>query len=264
MAPPFARSLQIIALVALVTWPRGAAHELAAQGRPGGPPAPTARQQAPIDLVGSWVSVITEDWRWRMVTPARGDFASVPLTPEAFAAASAWDPAKDEAAGESCRAYGAPGLMRLPTRLRISWADEQTLRVEADAGTQTRTFHFDGRVATGPPSWQGYSAALWDVYQAPRGRGAAPAGPSRRFGSLRVVTTNLRPGYLRKNGVPYSSSAVLTEHWEQYAGPAGEQWIVVTSIVEDSRNLQQPFITSLNFKKESDGSKWAPSACSAR
>ena len=69
-----------------------------AQGRGGAPAAPPApRVGAPIDLTGYWVAVISEDWRWRMVTPARGDVASIPLNPKGFADANAWDPARDTA-----------------------------------------------------------------------------------------------------------------------------------------------------------------------
>ena len=90
---------------------------------PGAVPPTSARMSAPTDVTGYWVSLITEDWRWRMIMPAKGDYQSVPITPEAKRAADNWDPAKDEAAGEACRAYGAAGIMRLPTRLRVSWAD---------------------------------------------------------------------------------------------------------------------------------------------
>src|SRR5262249_46270663 len=85
-----------------------------AQGRGRGPagPPPTPKAAAPVDLTGYWVSIVTEDWRWRMVTPPKGDYASVPLSAEGRKVADAWDPAKDE--GEQCKAYGAPGLMRLP------------------------------------------------------------------------------------------------------------------------------------------------------
>ena len=62
---------------------------------------------APIDMTGYWVSIVTEDWRFRMVTPAKGDYASVPVNAEARKVADAWDPAKDEAEGNQCKAYGA-------------------------------------------------------------------------------------------------------------------------------------------------------------
>lgn len=232
-------------------------------GRAGGPPAPpqTAQQMAPIDLTGYWVAVISEDWRWRMVTPAKGDVASIPLTPEGFKTAQAWDPAKDEAAGEQCRAYGAAGLMRTPTRLHITWADANTLRMDTDYGTQTRLFHFGSWTApAGPATWQGASVAKWEGI--PRGRGGAAPAPTT--GSLSVVTTKLRPGYLRKNGVPYSANTVLNEYWDLTTAPNGDKWIVITSIVTDPANLQLPFTTALQFKKEADGSKWDPTPCNAR
>ena len=229
------------------------------QGRAGGPPAapPTPRANAPIDLSGYWVSIISEDWRWRMVTPPKGDYASIPLNQAGKDAADQWDPAKDTAAGEQCRAYGAPGLMRAPTRLNITWQDDRTLKVESDYGGQTRLFHFaPGKPAGGAPSWQGESMAQWEA--AGRGRGVGP-----RFGNLKVVTTNLRPGYLRKNGVPYSAGATLTEYWDLFAGRNGESWLIITSIVHDPQYLQTDWITSLNFKKEANAAKWDPTPCSA-
>jgi hypothetical protein len=241
----------------------GRAGGAAPGGRAGGPP-PSARTTAPIDLTGNWVAVISEDWRWRMVTPAKGDVQSIPVTQKALDAANAWDPQRDTAAGEQCRAYGAPGLMRAPTRLRISWQDDQTLKVETDYGMQTRLLYFaPGRPPTGPPSWQGSSVARWE--NAPRGRGAGPAaggqGPPPS-GNLRVVTTNLRPGYLRKNGVPYSANTVYTEYWNLFRTPTHE-FLVITSVVRDPENLQIDWLTSLNFQREADGSKWDPTPCNA-
>src|SRR6202167_1070307 len=146
---------------------------LLAQGIPpgpglgsGGPPqAPKSAQgSAPVDFTGYWVSVVTEDWRWRMVTPIKGDFASIPLNNEGRKIGNAWDPDKDTAAGEQCKSYGAAAIMRVPGRVHISWADENTLKVETDAGTQTRLFQFKptGKDLIGyvPPedkrTWQGY------------------------------------------------------------------------------------------------------------
>ncbi len=250
-------------MIALLTL----AASLYAQGRGQQPPA-SPRAAAPVDFTGTWVSVITEDWRWRMVTPARGDFASIPLNAEGRRAGEAWDPAKDEAAGEQCKAYGAGGIMRLPARLRISWQDDSTLKIETDEGTQTRLLHFGGK----PPeradrSWQGYSAAQWE--QPIRGPGTpAPGLGAVRQGtqgrSLEVVTTQLRPGYLRKNGAPYSANAVVKEFFDLSKERNGDTWFVVTTIIEDPQYLTEPFVTSTNFKKIPDGSGWSPSPCSAR
>jgi len=252
--------LQVFALLLLL--PAGTF----AQGR-GQPPA-TARAAAPVDFTGTWVSVVTEDWRWRMVTPARGDFASIPLNPEGRKVGEAWDPAKDEAAGEACRAYGAGGIMRLPGRLQITWQDDNTLRIETDQGTQTRLFHFGGK----PPeraerTWQGYSAANWE--RPPRGIGTpAPGLGAVRQGqqgrTLEVVTTQLRPGYLRKNGAPYSANAVVREFYSLSKERNGDIWFVVTTVVEDPTYLTEPFVTSTNFKKQADTTGWKPEPCSAR
>jgi len=232
-----------------------------AQGRGAVPAAPpTPRAMAPIDLTGYWVAVISEDWRWRMVTPAKGDYASIPLNVAGKNLADTWDPAKDEGAGEQCKSYGAPGLMRGPTRLHITWLDETTLKLESDYGIQTRLLQFRAprTAATAAPSLQGVTAAQWVMAGGGRGRGGPPRG------SLKSITTRLRPGYLRKNGVPYSANTVFTEYWDVVPGPNGSQWLVVTNTVEDPANLQIPWVTSVHFKKEPDGAKWDPTPCSAR
>jgi hypothetical protein len=204
------------------------------------------------------VAVISEDWRWRMITPAKGDYPSIPMTADSKALADTWDPAKDEAAGEQCRSYGPPGLMRGPIRMHITWLDPSTLKVETDYGMQTRLFHFGSWTPPqGPPTWQGISVAKW---QTPTG--AQPPG-APKTGSLSVVTDRMRPGYLRKNGVPYSANARLTEFWD-HVEQSGTRWIVLTSIVYDPKYLLVPFTTSLQFKKEADGAKWDPTPCSAR
>ena len=254
-------------------------------GRGGGAPAAPVvpKAAAPIDITGYWVSLVTEDWLYRMVTPAKGDFASVPLNNQGKQAANNWDPAKDEAAGEQCKSYGAPAIMRVPGRLHIDWQDDNTLKIDYDAGTQTRLLHFGGTPpASGDAGYQGYSVASWEglargrgVFGLPGGgagltggppaAGAAKGGPPAvRPGSLHVVTTRIKPGYLRKNGVPYSANTVLTENIDKVTEPDGETLLIVSSIVDDPQNLTQEFLTSTHFKKEPDGSKWSPSVCSSR
>ena len=192
-----------------------------------------------------------------MLTPPKGDVAGIPLNAEGRKIADTWDPAKDAEAGEACRAYGAAGLMRIPGRLHITWQDERTLKVETDAGTQTRLLRFGGGAAAGGAerTWQGNSVAAWDAVQGGNG--------SPRWGTLRVVTTQLRPGYLRKNGAPYSENTVLTEYFDLQSGPRNATWITITTIVNDPKYLTQEFITSTDFRKEPDGSKWKPALCSA-
>ena len=220
----------------------------------GGPPLPVgaAEDRAVVDLTGYWVSAVTEDWKFRMVTPNPGAYRGVPLNGEGQRVADAWDPDADEAAGEACRAYAAPAIMRVPGRLRISWADGDTLRIETDAGTQTRLFRFDDVGAgRGERSWQGHSAAEWQP---------SDAGG----GNLRVVTTNLRAGYVRKNGVPYSENAVLTEYYDLHGAPNGDEWLVITTVLDDAAYFNGPFLTSTNFKRIPDDSGWDPTPCSVR
>jgi hypothetical protein len=234
-----------------------AAAPLKAQGR--GPE--TARAAAPIDLTGYWVSVVTEDWRFRMMTPAKGDYPSIPLNAAGRRVADRWDPAKDEAAGDTCKAYGAAAIMRMPGRIHITWQDDLTVKVETDTGAQTRLFHF-GRPQppAGPPTWQGFSVAEWEYAGGGRRGRAAVQG-----GDLKVVTTHLRPGYLQKNGVPYSGDAVVTEHFDALnKEPNGDQWLIVTTLVEDPQYLNQPFQRSTHFKRQADETGWDPSPCTAR
>lgn len=245
----------------------------AQRGNPQPPQSP--RAAAPIDLTGYWVSIVTQNWRWRMVTPPRGDYSGVQMTPAARKIADAWDPAKDEAAGEQCKSYGAPAIMSVPGRIRISWQDDRTLKVETDAGMQTRLFRFAS--AQQPPgagarTWQGDSVAEWQVSRTNIPLFLRPASPIgggdppeiERGGSLRVVTTNVRPGYLRKNGVPYSADVAMTEHWEVFERPNGEEWLTITTEIVDPLYLSQPRLLAIPFKKEADGSKWDPTPCSAR
>jgi hypothetical protein len=79
-----------------------------------------------------------------------------------------------------------------------------------------------------------------------------------------VVTTNLKPGYLRKNGVPYSARTVVREYFSLSRERNGDTWFVVTTIVEDPEYLTTPFVTSTNFKKQADAAGWNPTPCVAR
>jgi len=225
---------------------------LHAQGR--GPAPRNPKDGALIDLTGYWVAIVTEDWRFRMVTPPKGDYPNFPLNDAAKKIADAWDPAKDEAAGDQCKAYGSVNIMRIPTRLHISWTDDTTLKIETDAGKQTRLLHFGNpKPPAGPADWQGFSVARWEP--------SAGRGPG---GSLKVATTRMRPGYFQKNGVPYSANASMTEYFDVVKEPSGDQWLVVKSIVEDPQYLTRSFIRSTHFRKQADMSGWNPTPCSAR
>jgi hypothetical protein len=234
------------------------------------PPAQSPRAVAPTDLTGYWVAVVTEDWRWRMVTPPKGDFSSLPLNAEGRRVANQWDPASDIKAGEQCRAFGAAGVMHgIPIRLHVTWQDENTLKMEIDNGTQTRLFHFDPRARPpARPDWQGFSVATWETSGEGQGQTPFNNGPGGQntlrpglSGSLRVVTTRMRPGYLRRNGVPYSGNAKLTEFFDRTMEPNGGSWLVDTSVLEDPEYYDTSVILTTHFKREADGSKFQPRPC---
>lgn len=225
-------------------------------GRGGGGRGPqTAKAGAPVDLTGYWVSVVTEDWRYRMVTPTKGDYNGVPMTPAARMVADAWDPQKEASSPDQCKSYGAPAILRIPDRIHITWQDDETMRMDIDAGKQTRVFHFGNwKSPGGAASLQGDSVAEWEA--GGRGRGATD-------GSLRVETTNLKGGFLRKNGVPYSEQTKLEEFFDLITEPDGSPMIVVTISTTDPMYLRQPFVITSQYKKEADGAKWKPTDCSA-
>jgi hypothetical protein len=223
-------------------------------GRGGAPPTPKA--VSPSDLTGYWVSVVTEDWLYRMVTPAKGDYAAVPVNAAGRKVADAWDPARDEAEGNQCKSYGAPAIMRVPGRVHIAWQDDDTLTIDTDAGRQTRRLNFRAAAAGPGGDWQGVSIAEWEVVAG--ARGPLPGG------GMKVVTTKMKPGYLRKNGVPYSASAVVTEFFDRVNESNGDSWLIVKTIVDDPQYLAQRFITSTHFKKQADASGWNPTPCAAR
>ena len=247
----------VVAAAVVMSWAAQAAAQFPPPG--GGPPA-TPRASAPIDLTGVWVSIVNEDWRWRMITAPRGDFPGLPLSPAGRAIAMAWDPKTDG----SCKAFGAAAVMRMPTRVRISWADEVTLKIETDNGQQTRLLHFGAGRPPGAQSLQGDSAADWQRTLPPNNPfginfpGGPPPPPG---GSLRVVTTNLSGGWLRRNGVPYSAKTTVTEFFDRFPVPDGSEWFVVTTQVVDPEYILGRLVTSSHFRREPDASQWAPKPC---
>jgi len=256
-----------------------AAQDFGAPTRGNAPPAPpkTPREASPKDLTGYWVSVVTELWRYRMLVPDKNDYQFVPLNPEGRKLAGTWDPAKDQASGDECKSYAAPAIMQVPGRLHIYWQDDNTLRIDTDSGTQTRLFHFGGSSPQNdPPTWQGYSVASWqgaENIDTRDGQGGPiqdasgkliPGRMMRQADYLKVVTTHLRPGYLQKNGIPFSANAMLEEDFDTFPEPySGNTWLTVTAVVNDPQYLIEPLFTHAHFKKLPDNSGWDPTLCHA-
>ena len=248
-----------------------------AQQPPAARPTATPQSIAPIDLVGTWVSVVSEDWRWRMMTPAKGDYASLPLSEAGRKAADTWDYQASQTPENACKPFGVGNIMRMPGRIKISWQNPSTLKLDFDAGSQTRLLNFVAGQAPAEATWQGYSQAAWEIAGqavevdrngipvAPaaggRGRGGRGGGQPPRGGALRVTTTSFKPGFLRKNGVPYSEKASIIEYFDRLSYPNGDEVLLVRTVVEDPQNLQVPFITSTNFKREASDAKWKASPC---
>jgi hypothetical protein len=207
-------------------------------------PPRTPRESAPYDLAGYWVSLVSEDWRVRMLMGQKGDWLFMQgrygsLNAEGLRAANAADPVNEA----PCMAYGAAGIMRVPGRLRISWEDDSTLRIETDAGEQTRLLRFGtAEPAGGAPTPQGHSVARWER------------------GDLTVVTTQMSPGYYFKHGVPYSEQATMTEYFTVIPEPDAEYLFVTTTVV-DPLYLDGSYDRTLTFKREHDGTQWTPTAC---
>jgi hypothetical protein len=235
----------------------------AQRGRRGAPPTGgTPQAAAPIDLTGNWVSVVSEDWLQRMLIPPRGDYAGVPLTLEGRRVANMWEPSM--LAADGCKPFGAPAVMRVPGRLQISWDSDTTIKIVTDAGLQTRLLHFGAPQAPAAErTWQGYSQAQWEqlIQRGGQGGGLVPP-PPRAGGALKVTTTKLRAGYLRKNGVPYSEDVVPTEYFDRLSEDDTE-WLIVKTIVNDPKYLSQDFVTSTHFRLEPDAAKWMPQPCEA-
>ena len=164
-----------------------------------------------------------------MVTPPKGDYASVPLNPEGRKAADAWDLRRQRR-----RASAAPLVPPADAHAdagRISWQDDNTLKVETDAGQQMRLFEFETSAPSGTVTrtagllpaertWQGVSAAQWFRQRSRAGWGSAVGPAAGR--QPRAVTRHMRAGYLRKNGVPDSEDAIVTEAFHRHDEPNGD------------------------------------------
>ena len=153
---------------------------------------------------------------------------------------------QDQADKDHCKAYGAANIMRVPGRFHITWADDRTLKIETDAGTQTRLLKFPAAgpaAAAGPPSRQGNSTAQWE----------------RK--SLRVETSNLLPGYLQYNGVPHSANLKMLEYFDVITEPGGEIWLIDDAVLTDPGILVRSHKRSTHLRKQADNKGWDPEPC---
>ena len=212
-----------------------------------------ARASAPIDLTGYWVAVVNEDWRYRMVTPAKGDYGGV-RSRRKRCRSSTTGIRPQTRRREECKSWCRRGHAAAGSASH-HLAGRHHTEGRGGRGHANASLSIPGRpAAAGTPTWQGDSTAQWERGG---GRGAPPVG-----GSLTVVTRNMRPGYLRKNGVPARERdrhgafrPVAISWWPDARRHHGGR----RSAVSTAATHRQ-----LAFQRKADGSKWDPTPCSAR
>jgi len=188
---------------------------------------------AQIDLSGEWNPMFHEDQPERIPGPEIGDYLGLPITDAARLRAEAWDAEILTLPEHQCKPHPADYGPRGPFNLRI-WKEvdtptQQIIAWHTHGSWQApeRTIYMDGRPH--PPeyaahTWQGFSTGKWDG------------------DILTVTTTHLKIGWIRRNGIPRSDRATLTEHWIRH-----DDRLTLVSIVNDPVYLTEPFIRSTDF-----------------
>jgi cyclase len=188
---------------------------------------------AQIDFSGEWAPRFWEDQPERVPGPELGDFLGVPISQAARLRAESWDASIQTLPEWQCRPHSADYIWRGPSNLRI-WKEVDPVTRETAAfhaewlRSVDRAVYLDGRPH--PPAdalhtWSGYSTAKWDG------------------DVLTVTTTHLKEGYLRRNGLPRSDKATLTEHWIRNG-----DFLTVVTIVHDPVYLTEPFIRTTDYE----------------
>ena len=228
------------------------------------------REAAPVDLTGYWVS---PSWRTGAGAWSRRSKAmprACPSTPQARPSSTPGIPAKDEAAGDECKAYGAPGLMRVPGRLRIRWQDDDTLE------DRSRRRRADALAALRRGAARTASRRAGKATRGPVGASDGAPGTGRRAGSAwrrggprRAERSRWRRrsccrATCGRMAFRTASETTCTEYFDRFTEPDGTEWFTVTTIVTDPVYLGVPFVTTTDFRKERDGASWDPRPCTAR
>lgn len=194
------------------------------------PLAAAAQTRVGFNMTGMWTAMYHEDELERTDpgSPA-GDYLGMPINDEARLRADTWDADLVSVLEHQCIPHSAIYAMRAPSNLKISTIDDpasgQIVAFIVD-GTYTgpRTIWMDGRPHPSEfaaHTWSGFSTGAWEG------------------DTLRVETTHLKAGYLRRNGVMFSDQAVLTEFFDLH-----DKYLTLTSIVEDPVYLTEPLVRS--------------------
>jgi hypothetical protein len=201
--------------------------------------AASTNSYAEADLTGYWDNIIQEDHLFRTAGPPVGEYAGLPLNDAAHAVADNWNPEDGYKPENQCKMHGAAYIMRSPIRFFLSYDDDTTIsiKIELEMGRE-RKIYLDDRPAEGPPTEMGHSVGVWNGDM------------------LTVTTTNMTEKYIRRNGVPNSEQAVMTEHIIRH-----DDYISLISIIEDPVYLTEPLIRSVSFRKRDDEFKWVRYDC---
>jgi hypothetical protein len=193
---------------------------------------------AQLDPTGEWAPRLHEDDAERGGGPSLGDYLGLPINAAARLRADAWDASQLTIPENQCRPIRDVYPPRGNSRIRI-WkevdAPTQTIlayHMLLSWMTQERLVYMDGRAhpaAYAAHTWQGFSTGKWEGNM------------------LSATTTHLKPGWVRRNGVPRSENATLVEHWIRH----GDDGLTLVSIMNDPVYLTEPFIQTSNFVLDS-------------
>jgi hypothetical protein len=189
---------------------------------------------AQVDFAGEWAPLYHESGPERLPGPELADYTELPINAHARMRADSWDADRISVVEQyQCRPHGEDYALRGLGNLRV-WTelDPASQKLVAFhlhflAWDSDRTIWMDGRPHPpdyAPHTWQGFSTGVWE-------------------GNMLTVTTDhLKENYIRRNGVPRSDKAVVTEHWVRH-----HDYLTVTTVIYDPVNLTEPLVRSDNW-----------------
>src|SRR5438093_9736531 len=188
---------------------------------------------AQMDFSGEWQPIFYEDQPERVAGPEIGDYTGIPINDAARMRADTWMAAVQTLPEWQCRPHSADYIWRGPSQLRITKEiNPVTRQINAFHLEWLRSvdniYYLDGRPhpsANAPHTWGGFATAKWDGDM------------------LTIKVSHLKEGYVRRNGVPRSDLATVTEHWMRHGN-----WLTVVTIVEDPVYLTEPFVRITDYE----------------
>jgi len=188
---------------------------------------------AQVDFSGEWAPRFWEDQPERVPGPELGDYLGIPVNDAARARAAAWEGSIQTETEWQCRPHSADYIWRGPSNLKISKEIDPVSREIVAFHAEwlrsvDRPVYLDGRPhpsPNAPHTWAGFSTAHWDG------------------DILTIETTHLKEGYVRRNGLPRSDKATLTEHWIRNG-----DFLTVMTIVKDPVYLTEPFVRTTDYE----------------